>query len=162
RGSEACADRQVRPRSGHMSARYYVGIDDTDHADDDGRNRGTGSKSRALARELVELVGGRHLGITRHQLLVDPAIPYTSPSSSACIVLGADGEPADLIPELLEASSLYLTEIASPGADVGLFVAEESQVTPAIEEWGRRAKTEVLTLDDAFAVAATEAVELRG
>jgi hypothetical protein len=57
--------------------RYYVGIDDTDHADDDGRQRGTGSKkARALARELVELLGARSDGITRHQLFVD-AIVYS-------------------------------------------------------------------------------------
>jgi hypothetical protein len=145
-----------------VERRYYVAIDDTDHESDDGRNRGTGSKSRALARELIGLVEGRHLGITRHQLLVDPAIPYTSHNSSACIVLGAEGDPAELIATVLEASELFLTEIASPGADVGLLVAEEPQVTPAIVEWGTRAKVEVLSMDDAFALAEAEGVELRG
>src|SRR5262245_41470554 len=130
--------------------RIYVAIDDTDNADDDGRNRGTGSKSRALARELIELVDGHHLGITRHQLFVDPAIPYQSHNSSACIVLGVEGDRAEVTGELLEASELYLTEIASPGSDVGLCIAEESQVSPGLVDWGQRAKREVLTMDDAF------------
>ena len=134
--------------------RKYVAIDDTDHESDDGRNRGTGSKSRALARELIELVGGRHLGITRHQLLVDAAIPYTSHNSSACIVLGVHGGLADVTAELLGASELYLTEIASPGSDVGLCIAEESHVSPAVVQWGQRAKREVLTMDGAYDVNA--------
>src|SRR5262245_9813460 len=46
----------------------YVAIDDTDHAEDNGRNRGTGYKSRALARELIDLVDGRHLSITRQKV----------------------------------------------------------------------------------------------
>src|SRR5579862_4656368 len=142
--------------------RYYVAIDDTDNASDDGRNQGTGSKSRALARELVDLVDGRHEGITRHQLFVDPAIPYTSHNSSACIVLSADASPAEVIPGLVEAGTVYMREIASIGSDVGLCVAEESQVVGEIVEWGRRAKREVLTMDEAYAVAERAGVELHG
>jgi hypothetical protein len=142
--------------------RYYVAIDDTDQEGDDGQNKGTGAKSRALAKELVELTGALHLGITRHQLLLDPAIPYTSHNSSACIVLGSDADPGELIPLLLEASSTYLTYVASPGADVGLSVAEESEISPAVVEWGRRAKREVLSPSEAHSIAADDAIELVG
>jgi hypothetical protein len=142
--------------------RYYIAIDDTDHADDDGRHKGTGSKARVLGRELVELLGARHEGITRHQLLVDPAIPYTSHNSSACIVLAADAEPADVIPVVVDAGTIYLREIASPGSDVGLCVAEESTVTPEIVVWGRRAKEEVLSMAEAHAVADAAGIELHG
>ena len=142
--------------------RYYVAIDDTDQEGDDGQNKGTGAKSRALAKELVELTGALHLGITRHQLLLDPAIPYTSHNSSACIVLGSDADPEQLIPLLLEASSTYLVFIASPGSDVGLCVAEESQISPAEVEWGHRAKAEVLTMAEAYSIAADDGIELVG
>jgi hypothetical protein len=144
------------------SFRIYVAIDDTDRAEDDGRSRGTGAKSRALARELIGLVGATHLGITRHQLLVDPAIPYTSHNSSACIVLGGEGESGALVGALVEASELYLTEIASPGADVGLCVAEEARIGPSVVEWGLRAKEEVLSAAGAFATAAAAGIELHG
>src|SRR5262249_30671795 len=129
---------------------------------EDGQGKGTGAKSRALAQELVALTGAEHLGITRHQLLLDPAIPYTSHNSSACIVLGSGAEPAELIPELLEASSTWLTYIASPGSDVGLCVAEESQISPAVVDWGRRAKAEVLTAAEAHSIADDDAIELVG
>jgi hypothetical protein len=141
---------------------FYVAIDDTDNAEDDGNNKGTGSKSRALARELVELVGGRHLGITRHQLLLDPAVRYTSHNSSACIVLGAEGEPDEVIAALVEASELYLPEIASPGADVGLCVAESTQIAPEVVAWGWRAKNEVLAMADAQTVAQAAGIHLVG
>lgn len=146
----------------HSVLRYYIAIDDTDCADDDGRNQGTGSKSRALAHELVELIGGRHLGITRHQLLVHPSVPYTTHNSSACIVLGGDAPPDETITSLIEASEIYLPAIASPGADVGLCVAEESQIASGIIRWGERAKREVLSPPDAHALAAEAGVHLAG
>jgi hypothetical protein len=139
--------------------RCYVAIDDTDQAGDDGQGKGTGAKSRALAKELVELVGGSHLGITRHQLLLDAAIPYTSHNSSACIVLGAEG---DVVEQLVEAASVYLDYIASAGADVGLCVGLEPQVSPQVVDWGRRAKAEVLTTDEAHEVARDAGLRLHG
>ena len=52
--------------------------------------------------------------------------------------------------------------IASPGADVGLCIAEESQIGPEMLSWGARAKTEVLTLDGAHAVAAEAGIHIAG
>ncbi len=144
-------------------ANYYVAIDDTDRAEDDGRNQGTGSKSRALARELLEaLEGARNLGITRHQLLVDPAVPYTTHNSSACIVLAAEGDQGATIAALVEVGELYLPEIASPGSDVGFCVAEESQIGAGVIGWGRRAKVEVLAMEEAHAVAREAGIHLVG
>jgi hypothetical protein len=142
--------------------RYYVALDDTDAAGEEGLGKGTGAKSRALAAELTELVDGRHLGITRHQLLVDPRIPYTSHNSSACIVLGSDRPPDEMIPQLAEAASTWLEFVASPESDVGLCITEESHVSAAVVEWGRRAKVEVLTASEAHEIAGAAGVELRG
>ena len=138
---------------------YYVAIDDTDRAEDDGRGQGTGAKSRAFARELIEAVDGRLLGITRHQLLVDPAIPYTSHNSSACIVLEAQLEAGH---KIIEVGELYLPEIASVGSDVGFCVAEESQVHAAVVEWGRRAKAEVVAMGEAYEIAQEAGIYLQG
>jgi hypothetical protein len=140
--------------------RYYVAIDDTDAEGDEGQQKGTGAKSRALARELVELTGASHLGITRHQLLVDPAIPYTSHNSSACIVLGSD--ESGLEAQLVESASAWLSYIASPGSDVGLCVAAEGDVSARVVEWGRRAKTEVLPETEAYEIAREAGIELVG
>src|SRR5215469_15491011 len=141
---------------------YYVAIDDTDRAEDDGRGLGTGAKSRAFAHELIEAVAGQHLGITRHQLLVDPAVPYTSHNSSACIVLETELERAQAIDTMVEVGELYLPEIASLGADVGLCVADEAQIGDAVVEWGRRAKVEVLGMDEAHEVADAAGIQLEG
>jgi hypothetical protein len=142
--------------------RYYVAIDDTDAEGEEGTGRGTGAKSRALASELTDLLGARHLGITRHQLLVDPRIPYTSHNSSACIVLGLDASREGTIRQLVDAGSTWLEYVASPGADAGLCVAEESTISAAVVEWGRRAKVDVLTAAEAHEIAAAAGVELHG
>lgn len=67
-----------------------VGIDDTDNA----YTPGTGRRARALLRELAAAGLGAPAGATRHQLLVDDRIPYTSHNSSACLAWrSADGDP---------------------------------------------------------------------
>jgi hypothetical protein len=139
---------------------YYVAIDDTDRAEDDGRGQGTGAKSRAFARELIEAVDGRQVGITRHQLLVDPAVPYTSHNSSACIVVETELESA--VKTIVEVGELYLPEIASVGSDVGFCVAAESQIAASVVEWGRRAKVEVLAMDEAYDIAGGAGIYLKG
>jgi hypothetical protein len=142
--------------------RYYVAIDDTDAEGEDGLGKGTGAKSRALASELVDLVGARHLGVTRHQLLVDPRVPYTSHNSSACIVLGVEAPAKETIEQLVDAASTWLEYVASPGADVGLCVAEESSVTAPVVDWGQRSKVEVVTSGEAHEIAAAAGIELHG
>jgi hypothetical protein len=141
---------------------YYVAIDDTDRAEDDGRGQGTGAKSRAFARELIEAVDGRLVGITRHQLLLDPAVPYTSHNSSACIVIETELAHEQSTSTMVEVGELYLPEIASLGADVGLCVAGELQIGDEVVEWGRRAKTEVLTMDEAHEIADAARIHLDG
>lgn len=63
--------------------KLLIGIDDTDNLE----SRGTGYRVRQLANWLSEKNLVVPLGITRHQLLVDPRIPYTSHNSSACLVV---------------------------------------------------------------------------
>lgn len=71
--------------------RILIGIDDTDNLE----SRGTGYMARQLGAMLSE--GGLALveGITRHQLLLDPQIPYTSHNSSACLLVRANQDKLD-------------------------------------------------------------------
>lgn len=62
-----------------------IGIDDTDNP----YTPGTGRRARALLHELQAAGLGSPAGATRHQLLVDDRIPYTSHNSSACLPGGA-------------------------------------------------------------------------
>ncbi len=53
----------------------YVGLDDTDNK----TSRGTGYLARMVAASLSDRF--KVWGVTRHQLLVDPRVPYTSHNS---------------------------------------------------------------------------------
>ena len=58
----------------------YVGIDDTDVRDSPGTNQ--------LARHLIRHLPADYEPVVaiRHQLLVDPRVPYTSKNSSASLL----------------------------------------------------------------------------
>src|SRR5512145_396199 len=96
--------------------RYLIGIDDTDNLE----SRGTGHRVRQMADYLVEIGLVLPLGITRHQLLVDPQIPYTSHNSSACLSVETDEKR---IGTLWEACRDYLLAECAPGSDAGLCLA---------------------------------------
>jgi hypothetical protein len=64
----------------------FIGLDDTDNLE----SRGTGWLARDIAAELS--ADYPVVGVTRHQLLVDPRVPYTSHNSSAAITLDVDGQ----------------------------------------------------------------------
>jgi hypothetical protein len=122
----------------------YIAIDDTDVLD----SRGTGHLARALAAELSS--HGRSLGITRHQLLVDPRIPYTSHNSSACLLLRTARDAA----RLAEIAGAFLERNAARGSDPGLCVTAGDAVTPEIVAYGARAKQEIVTVPEAQRLAA--------
>lgn len=132
-----------------------MGVDDTD----DIEGPGTGRRVRELAKTLAAAGVARPLGVTRHQLLVSPEIPYTSHNSSACLTLLADFERRS---EVCDAAAEYLLTVAADVADVGLCLAGIDQVSDDVLEWGARAKREVLTQGEARPVAASAGIELRG
>lgn len=107
--------------------RLYLGFDDTDVL---GAPIGTGRLVRMFGDELP---AGAHLwGVIRQQLLLDPAIPYTSHNSSACLVADVD-DPATEGP-LTEAAIAHIRRYSSPGSDPGLCVArDDGQLQPLID-----------------------------
>ena len=131
----------------------YIGIDDTDNLD----TRGTGFRARQLAERLAEAALAQAIGVTRHQLLVDDRVPYTSHNSSACIAV----EPACDTATLMEFCRNFLLEIAAEGSDVGLCIADEQQAGNAIT-FGRTAQSSLVSQQDARDLAARHAVMLEG
>ncbi|MEI7662435.1 MAG: hypothetical protein WCK34_09565 [Bacteroidota bacterium] len=132
----------------------YIGIDDTDNLD----SRGTGYQARALGLSLEE-AGLFVLGsITRHQLLVDRRIPYTSHNSSACLVGDCKAPVADLIAHCKE----FLIRESAFDSDAGLCVAPFDQVTADIVAYGNLAKREVLTMADSFGMIKGRDIFLEG
>lgn len=108
--------------------KIYVGFDDTDNLEAD---RGTGKLARWFERVLPE--GCRLWGVVRQQLLVDPAIPYTSHNSSACAVV----ECADtsVVKSLIDIAIEHIETHSLPGSDPGLCVVPEGH--PALAELTR-------------------------
>lgn len=135
--------------------RVFIGIDDTDNLE----SRGTGHCARQLAQALAQAGVAAPEGITRHQLLVDPRIPYTSHNSSACIAASCDEKA---IPDVIALCREFLLREAAAGSDVGLCVAQTTQAAGAIQSWGNSAKTQVLVMADALALAAEHDIHLEG
>lgn len=120
-----------------------IGIDDTD----DQFSPGTGRRARALVRELAAAGLGSGAGATRHQLLVDDRVPYTSHNSSACLAWRSPGaDPHAVREEIIRHVAGFLERVCPPAADPGLAVAIPADLTDIgpLVEFGRQAKHEVL------------------
>lgn len=131
-----------------------LAIDDTDNLE----SRGTGFRARELALQLADAGLARPRGISRHQLLVDPRVPYTSHNSSACLVLTGVASLVDTF----EFGKGYLLREAAEGSDAGIVVARRSAVHDAIRQFGRRAQNEVLEKDEAVGLAAEHDLLMAG
>src|SRR5258706_972332 len=133
--------------------KYLIGIDDTDNLE----SRGTGHRVRRLADWLTENNLAEPQGITRHQLLVDPRIPYTSHNSSACVSVKTEN-----INDVWNASREFLLRESAVGSDVGLCIAEWDAVTEDVQSFGRRAKLEWLTMLEAQETASRFKIRSEG
>jgi hypothetical protein len=135
-----------------------LAIDDTDNL----TSRGTGQMVRALAQTLDELSLGTPLGVTRHQLLVDDRIPYTSHNSSACIALDCGSMPD--VAALVAVAAEFIERMRAVGSDPGLAVSELARRSDtereALQTFGRRTKTTVVATSDARALADATGVHL--
>jgi hypothetical protein len=133
--------------------RYLLGIDDTDNLE----SRGTGHRVRQMADWLVENNLAKPRGITRHQLLVDPQIPYTSHNSSAC--LSVETKNPD---DVWEASREFLLRESAQGSDAGLTLAEWDSIHEDVLSFAKRAKIEVLTMLEAEQTASRSQIRCDG
>lgn len=132
--------------------RFYIGFDDTDIL---GADRGTGKLVRWFGDRIPS--GCTLFGVVRHQLLVDPRIPYTSHNSSACAIVDAPSE--DLRDELLSLAMAHIEEYFIPGSDPGLCLAAEGDgALKVLADHGQLCTRQVL--DQASAFRAAEGVHL--
>lgn len=130
----------------------FIGIDDTDTLE----SRGTGHLARQIAAELVPEYAVE--GVTRHQLLVDPRVPYTAKNSSAAVILRTNGQ-LDLDGLVARVRGI-VGEGHSPGSDPGLCIAPH--VPPAVSRFGRRVQQQVVDQEDARSLAAAHGLPLMG
>jgi tRNA(Ile2) C34 agmatinyltransferase TiaS len=131
---------------------FFIGLDDTDTLE----SRGTGHLARQIAAALA--ADYPVLGVTRHQLLLDPRVPCTKNNSSAAILLNANG---DLDPvSLLDRVRALVLDDYLPDSDPGLCVTHA--VPAAVTEFGRQAQRRLVTQDEARALAAAQGIPLLG
>ena len=135
--------------------RYLIAIDDTDNLE----SRGTGHRARQMAEALMQMGLAQPLGITRHQLLVSPEIPYTSHNSSACLLFEAEPEKEA---EIWQACCDFLLRESAPGSDAGLCIAQWETVSAQVQAFGLRAKQVVLTQLEAEQTALDNGIRLQG
>jgi len=135
-----------------MAERWLIGLDDTDLPD----TRGTGRLARMLAAQ-AERLGLARCGVTRHQLLVHPDVPYTTHNSAACVALeGCVADPCALAERL----GRYVAEHSPPGADPGICLTRADAVAAALA-FGRCAQRRVVTRAQAERIAAAAGFLLR-
>jgi tRNA(Ile2) C34 agmatinyltransferase TiaS len=127
-------------------------LDDTDTLE----SRGTGHLARLIAESLMDDYA--LLGVTRHQLLIDPRVPYTAKNSSAAILLRTNGH-IDL-ERLTERIQEQMKAHFNPGSDPGLCIAP--RVPSDVAAFGRRVQQAVVTQREARALAAAHRMPLIG
>jgi len=127
-----------------------LGIDDTDVL---GQRPGTGRLARDLGAHIEQHAMGRLVGVIRHQLLVDPRIPYTSHNSPACLIVEGEGGSNGAARRLFAAAADYVVQHCAQGSDPGICLVEQTAVGLAIQDFGRRAGSEVLAKSDALDLA---------
>jgi hypothetical protein len=128
-----------------------IGIDDTDTK----TSRGTGH----LARVIASALAGKHrvAGVTRHQLLQDPRVPYTAKNSSAAIHIDADSTTMDLLAARVQE---IMRQHYIEGSDPGLCLADP--VASDIIQFGQRAQQHLVTQEEARSLAKRHGLWLRG
>ncbi|MBF0547565.1 MAG: hypothetical protein HQM08_24210 [Candidatus Riflebacteria bacterium] len=136
-----------------MKNTVYIGVDDTDIIG----SPGTGKVARGLAQMLSEKKLADSLGVSRHQLLVDPRVKYTSHNSCKGIAVITENPVAALFQSCID----FIEGCFQPGADPGLCICAKNQVSPEILNFGLKAEIELLTKQNAYELASREGIFLK-
>ncbi len=133
-------------------ATVLIGLDDTDNEE----SPGTGRLARMLSNECTRR-GFNAGGVTRHQFLLDPAIPYTSHNSGACIAV--ESEKGLSIRDFIFD---WVARESAKGSDPGVCVADISKVPAAVVDFANRATQQVVTMPEAFDLCRQAFMSLHG
>jgi len=135
--------------------KYLVAVDDTDMPG----TSGTGKLVQELCGILQDTGWGVSSPVSRHQLYVHDAIPFTSHNSAMCVQVDLfDAGKEDLVAYL----GGFLEKQAAHGSDPGLCVAElGSELDRSLLiEFGIKAKSEIVFKADAYNIAEKTGIHL--
>ena len=132
--------------------RIAVCVDDTD---DLTKSTSTGAVAEAIAGHVAELGGLIELGVSRHQLLLDPRVPYTSHNSSMAMTAKL---PEGRLDELRERARASVLSMMAAVADPGLCVAQlpddgDDALVYELVAFGFRAKADYVSKAEAYELA---------
>lgn len=129
--------------------RMFVCVDDTD---DLTKSTSTGGIAELISMEVEKLGGVIRQGITRHQLILDERVDYTSHNSSMCFEADIDASLYEQAKE--NAVSVIKTNMAAT-ANPGLCFCRADELTNAdlLIDFGYKAKCKVLNGRQAYDVA---------
>ena len=130
-----------------------IGIDDTDQKN----TTGTGRLARGLLDELVG-IGCEPSGVTRHQFLIDPRIPYTSHNSAACLAVSGSIN----LQQLQQLCLSFLRSKSAKGSSPGLCVAWQEQIPDEVMCFGQTAQQQVVQIEQALSLAQQNNLWLEG
>lgn len=128
----------------------WLGIDDTDTLETPGTNK----LALALVGQLSDVVSIRL--VVRHQLFLDPHVPYTSHNGSASLL----AEPVGALDVAALAARIrrIVVDWCPPGSDPGLCIA--THVPPEVTAFGQRCQHDVVTQAEAHALARQHVLHL--
>ncbi|SDK16923.1 hypothetical protein [Natronincola ferrireducens] len=132
-----------------------VSIDDTDNME----SKGTGELAQEIANTIEKNKWGEVSKITRHQLLVHEDIPYTSHNSAMAFEADIDD---NCLQTIIEFSIDYLKKESAAESDPGLCVVvlDDLLSEEKLIEFGKKAKCEVLSKEEAYNLAKTLKIHL--
>ncbi len=138
-----------------MCFEFLLCIDDTDEL---GGEISTGSLAQEIALEISSFAQVSF--ITRHQLLLDPRINYTSHNSSMCLVAKISKEQKQ---KVLDITLELLTNKCAKSAEPGIAAVFKDDIkdTKGLINFGKNAKNMLLTTKQAFEIAMAQNVFLK-
>ena len=97
-------------------------------------------------------------GISRHQLLLNEQIAYTSHNSSMCVALETDTLTEDIKQEVIAVSEQVIADFKAEVSDPGLALCwiDELEDPQRLIDYAFSAKHQVITKDEAYALAAAD------
>lgn len=139
-------------------SRFLLCIDDTD---DISKQTSTGMIAELIAAAMKESGVVITEGVTRHQLLLDRNIEYTSHNSSMCIEAeGIREQYADIWETAVKILNEHSVSTSNPGMAFCIKESLNKDQEKLLIDFGRRAKKEVLTLEEAAETARLSGVRL--
>lgn len=134
----------------------YISIDDTDEI---GYPKSTGILAEMIA-EFIDSNFSPCSFVSRHQLFIDERINYTSHNSSMCFTTNLDEEE---FAKVIKFAEKLLIEESAPSSEPGFAIAFEDEISNLNEfiKFGKRAKCEYITKDEAYSEAAKQNIYLK-